>query len=331
MDQPPIQVDMMFYGGASPYYKSNEYNCTIIGLPYRRNLTTMFIILPHNSTGQRLRELQAKLSAEHIQDMISKMEWKTSIVVFPKLHVTNDLDLREPLVRMGLRSLFNEYDSDLSLLVSGLDNATSSSNNDRDEMPQRDAEMPQRDVEMPQKDKETFVFPRLGEEVASNLTRKHDGHRMVMTRHRRSAVTYKASSSDFRSVREPLRLKDLVIEKRITKSYPRKKNVSRGRRQAMFSFPEYQSNSLQQLQQLRARLAQHPEPNPGLYADDMKHKIDLTINEVGTEGGAATATTLRRTGPEVVFRAETPFLFIISHDDTRLPLFYGAVFKPTFE
>lgn len=280
----------------------------------------MFVILPHNSTGARLRELQAKLSAEHIQDMISKMEWKSSIVGFPKLHLVNELNLNEILIRMGLRSLFNGHESDLTLLASGPStvNTTFSPINDREELPQRD--------------EESFVFERLGEENPSDTAMKHIKRSMDMSRRRRSAVTYKASSSNFRSAREPLRLKDLVIEKRITKSYPRKKNVSRGRRQALFSFPDIQQsthNSLEKLQQLRAHLAQHPERNPGLYADDMLHKVDLTINEAGTEGAAATAVTMRRTGPEVLFRADAPFLFIISHDDTRLPLFYGAVFKPT--
>lgn len=315
MDRPPITVEMMYFGGASPYYESQEYNCSIIALPYRRNLTTMFIILPNNSNKERLIDLQTRLTTARIQEMISKMEWKQSIIGFPKMHIVNDLDLKEILGSMGLRSLFNAQESDLSILAPG------SSNNNNDNI------YNDNDKELPQRDEELFIFARLGEEqpIANGIKNSS-----ALSRHRRSAVTYKTSSSDFRSVREPLRLKDLVIEKRITKPYPRKKNVSRGRREAAFQFPENQSaSSLQRLHQLRSQLATRPEPNPGLFADDMKHKIDLTINEVGTEGGAATSTTMKRTGPEVVFRAETPFLFFVRHDDTKLPLFYGAVFEPT--
>lgn len=322
MDRPPITVEMMYFGGASPYYDSQEYNCSIIALPYRRNLTTMFIILPNNSNKERLIDLQAKLTTARIQEMISKMEWKQSIIGFPKMHIVNDLDLKEILGNMGLRSLFNAQESDLSVLAPGSSNINNvniynDNENERSEQPQRDEEL--------------FIFARLGEgQSVANETAGNRKNLTAPSRQRRSAVTYKASSSNFRSVREPLRLKDLVIEKRITKPYPRKKNVSRGRREAVFQFPENQSaSSLQRLHHLRSQLIIRPEPNPGLFADDMKHKIDLTINEVGTEGGAATSTTMKRTGPEVVFRAETPFLFFVRHDDTKLPLFYGAVFEPT--
>lgn len=350
MDRPPISADMMFYGGVSPYYESKEYNCSIIALPYRRNLTTMYIIQPHDSNRQRLRELQARLSADRIQELISNMEWKTSIVVFPKLHIVNELDLKEVLAPMGLRSLFNVLESDLSVLASGTTNGSQpydissvagqfgginnahpisisggindpmrmGSNNNQDELPQSD-QPPQTQL-----DEDIFIFPRLGEEESLKKAKA------AGSRPRRSAVTYKATSSDFRSPIEPLRLKDLVNKKRITKSYPHKKTVGRGRRQAdSFAFPQSSSSSLQRLHQLRHQLARQPETNPGLFADDLKHKVDLIVNEVGTEGGAATTTVMRRTGPDVVFRAETPFLLLISHDDTKLPLFYGAVFKPT--
>lgn len=43
---------------------------------------------------------------------------------------------------------------------------------------------------------------------------------------------------------------------------------------------------------------------------------------------SATAVTLNRSGPQVVFRADAPFLLLLRHDPTRLPLFYGAVFEP---
>lgn len=41
-----------------------------------------------------------------------------------------------------------------------------------------------------------------------------------------------------------------------------------------------------------------------------------------------TYTTAVRTA-NVVFRADTPFMFIVRHDDTELPLFYSSVFEPT--
>lgn len=71
-------VDMMSHGGSFPFYESKENDCRIIALPYRHHLTTMYIIMPNNSTRHRLRQFQATLTADKIEQMISKMEWKTA-------------------------------------------------------------------------------------------------------------------------------------------------------------------------------------------------------------------------------------------------------------
>ncbi|XP_063700550.1 serine protease inhibitor 28Dc isoform X2 [Culicoides brevitarsis] len=77
------------------------------------------------------------------------------------------------------------------------------------------------------------------------------------------------------------------------------------------------------------RLRQMDLSNPGLFASDVLHKIKLIVNEQGTEAGAATAVTINRSGPQVFFRVEVPFLVVIRHDSTKLPLFYGSVFEPS--
>lgn len=288
----------MAQGGNFPFYESIEEDCRIIGLPYRRNLTTMFIILPNNSNRQRLRQLQATLTADKINDMISKMQWKTSIILFPKLHITNRLNLKTILNRMGLRSLFREDQSDLSLLSSG---------------DQEFGKIFSANIVRNITNAGRFIF---GRETNLNQTK----------REKRSAVTYKTSSSDFHSEKEPLRLKDLVIGKRITKSFPRKKHVSHGHsfriRRQIFDW----SSSLKRLDSLRSQIGLK---NPNLYADEIVHQVELTLNEIGTQAAAATVTSLKRSPPDLIFRTDAPFLFLIRHDDTKLPLFYGAVFEPT--
>lgn len=303
MNEPSIVIDMMPLVITTPHYNAVEYDCQIIALPYKRRLTTMFIILPNNSNRQRLREFQANMTADKIDDMISKMEYKISVISIPKMHMVNTLNLKNVFNDMGLRALFRQDESDLSLISTGVEQQFVSGEPAATLPPypgyQRDAE-------------EQFVFSRFGAAQSLNRTA-------------RSAVTYKASSG-FRQSREPLRLKDLVLGKRITKSYPRKKTVSRGRRQVSTAFDENAAIlSLQDLDRLRSS---NGLPNPGLFADEMIHKVDLTINEKGTEGGAVTHTTAVRTA-NVFFRADTPFMFIIRHDDTKLPLFYGSVFEPT--
>ncbi|XP_055641866.1 serine protease inhibitor 28Dc-like isoform X3 [Toxorhynchites rutilus septentrionalis] len=66
-----------------------------------------------------------------------------------------------------------------------------------------------------------------------------------------------------------------------------------------------------------------------LFVNEVVHKVDVTINEKGTEGGAVTATLLDRITPAVTFRANGPFMIIIRDETTKLPLFYGSVYDPT--
>ncbi|XP_058124440.1 serine protease inhibitor 28Dc-like isoform X2 [Anopheles coustani] len=65
-----------------------------------------------------------------------------------------------------------------------------------------------------------------------------------------------------------------------------------------------------------------------LYVSEMLHKVDLTVNEVGTEGGAATATLIDRISSQITFHANGPFVMVIREETTRLPLFYGTVYNP---
>lgn len=305
-DRPSITLNMMFNGGQFPFYDSKDSDCRIIGVPFRKYLTTMYIILPNNSSRHRLRQFQATLTADKIQDMISKMEWRTVMLILPKLHITNKVDLKEILHRMGLRSLFSYDQSDLSLISTGVE-TLHSANGPR----QPDATNHNR--------QERFIFNRFADET-NNATDNSS------SRKKRSPMTYKVKSSNFRSSNEPLRLKDLVLGKRITKSFPHKKIVSRGRR----DIPIDSSVSLKRLDLLRARLTLEHAPNPRLFADELIHQIDLVVNETGTEGAAATITTLKRSGPDVWFRVDTPFLFLIRHEETKLPIFYGTVFDPTY-
>ncbi|XP_058815808.1 serine protease inhibitor 28Dc-like isoform X3 [Topomyia yanbarensis] len=66
-----------------------------------------------------------------------------------------------------------------------------------------------------------------------------------------------------------------------------------------------------------------------LFVNEVIHKVDVVINEKGTEGGAVTATLLDRITPQVNFRANGPFLLLIRDEATKLPLFYGSVYDPS--
>lgn len=336
----------MANGGTFPYYDAKEFDCRIIGLPYKHNLTTMYIIVPNNSNRMRLRQMQQYLTADKIEDMISKMEWKTAIILLPRMHISNKMNLKQVLQNMGVHSIFDRSNSDLSLISQGHDAAVtgfaSSAAQAAPYMPNfpsldtnykfQSSSLTDDDTDVP------FIFSRHGEdddddgqdavketttaaqEEMAATTKMADAKKSDAARRKRN-VSYKVPSSRKEST---LRLKDYLVSKRITKPNPGKKHI-RTSRQVLDA-----SESLKNLDQIRA--AQQSTgygSNPGLFAEEIIHKIDLTVNEKGTEGGAATVTFLYRTGTDAVVRVETPFIFMIRHDDTKLPLFYGTVYEPT--
>ncbi|XP_059619212.1 serine protease inhibitor 28Dc [Phlebotomus argentipes] len=311
-----IMVDMMSFGGKLPYYDAKEYDCKIIGFPYKNNLSTFYIIIPNDSTPQKLRDLQRDLSPDMIDYMISRMTMNTSILFLPKMHLTSDFRLRDILYQLGITTLFDPARADLSLIT------------DRDAFGNVGRTLPLTQsggfaapsVPLRYENREdVLIFSRLrgdddDDEQAEIKDASNDTQKTKNARKKRA--TYKVASK-YERESEPLRLKDFVLRKRITKPYAEKK-LSRPRRQISAL------ESLQEINQLRGRVIS----NPGLYASEVVHKVDLTINEKGTEGGAAVLVLLHKTGTDVVLRVDVPFMFLIRNEATKLPLFYGTIFEP---
>jgi len=259
---------------------------------------------------------------------------------------------------MGLNSLFDERRSDLSLISNGQEVVNGNSNYNEPRPSPVQTNFPSSSSftssnngfstqdftaslynnnrysaggysHIREDDDEPFLFSRHGEddenatstESQKNESTSEKNEEAEKTERRKRNVSYKVPSSVIKD--EPtLRFKDYILSKRIMKGTPDKKHL-RLRRQIDSSV------SLKNLDRLRTEISQGASQNPGLFATEILHKVDLTVNEKGTEGGAATITTLYRTGTDVLFRVETPFIFIVRHDDTKLPLFYGTVVEPT--
>lgn len=75
--------------------------------------------------------------------------------------------------------------------------------------------------------------------------------------------------------------------------------------------------------------AQANDTRASLSVSGVLHKVDLAIDESGTEGAAVTATLLDRSMPTINFRVIVPFLLAIRHDATKLLLFYGPIYDPS--
>lgn len=307
---------MMANAGRFPFFESPELDCRIMGFPYKQNQSTMYIILPNNSNKQKLTKLQSELSSDQLENMLSRMEVKTAIILLPKMHLTSQSNLRDILMGLGVRSVFSPRLSDLSLIANPDNNQiTSGGITSGRVMPGITSGKVERltmaqnpDARLLETDSlhDQLIFSRISDDPDSSPKRKRD-------------VTYKVASSD-QAATTPLKFKDFILNKRISKANPDKKKRSRRHRRNVADPNSY----LQELERLRYTNLR----NPGLFADDVLHKVNLIVNEQGTEAAAATAVTINRSGPQVTFRVETPFLILIRHDDTKLPLFYGSVFEP---
>ncbi|EDW75792.2 uncharacterized protein Dwil_GK15129 [Drosophila willistoni] len=228
-----LRVPMMATGGNFPYHEDPELGCKIIGLPFRGNLSTMYIIQPLQSSIVQLKYLQQKLTADQIEGLISKMYRRSTLLALPKFHIVESVNMKSVLQRIGLGSMFGISQNDFSLI----------------------AENP------------STAAPNSG----------------------------RSSTSSAR---------------------PRQ-NLSNA------------SDSLRNLEdQRRAAAAPTSGPKSDLYVDEIIHKVDITVNEQGTEAAAATIAYLKKSGPDILFRVDTPFMFLIRHDPTKLVLFYGLINEP---
>lgn len=189
--RPAVKVDMMSLIECLPYHYEQSMGFKMIALPYSDNATTMYVMLPQDSTRAKVRDLQSRLTAAKIDSMIPLMKRRTATVSFPRMQLESATNLLKAFRQLGIKSIFN------------------------------------------------------------------------------------AQHSNLRNMIEP---------------------------------------SAQKQQ--------------NLYVSQINHKVNLSVDEKGTEGAAVTMTLIDRSASAVYFNVNQPFLIFIRHDPTRLPLFYGAVFDP---
>uniref|UniRef100_A0A2M4AUA4 Putative serine protease inhibitor n=1 Tax=Anopheles triannulatus TaxID=58253 RepID=A0A2M4AUA4_9DIPT len=323
-EHPPIMVDMMGHGGCFPFYESPELDARIVGVPYKRGLTTMYVIMPNDSNRAKVLALMAKLNSVNLNQLIDNMTMKTAIILFPKMHISNTLDLKRVLQMLGTRTLFSTTHSNLTGMVTELWDGEEFTTRYQEDLPLASPEqrptvnIPPYIMHPTPAVEGAIVFPRIqpndtsDDEMLTTTDSVPSTDLPAETTTSRAGrgkrgVSYKVPSSK-QTHQVPLRSKDFILNKRIIKE-----NGPVGKKG------------------LRRRTKRSTPSNTDqlLYVSSAVHQIDLEINEKGTEGGAATIITLNRSGTSVVFRADAPFLLLIRNDRTRMPLFYGAVFDPT--
>ncbi|RZC34043.1 serpin B12 [Asbolus verrucosus] len=287
-----VMVDMMSNGGVFPYYKDRLLNCEIIGFPYKGNQTTMYVIVPNNSNKEKLKQLESQLSYTEIERLVNNVNYTGAVVLFPKMRIDSTIDLKRSLQMLGVKTLFNPSEANLALLSPGTND--SAANNPVI------GESFQNPISVNTAGNDVIIFNRNRELV--NCTQIFDPNSMVNTceevvngTSRQQKVTYKKIGGK--------------VGRRITPRIA----------ETLDNIREYLN------QQSNAEKFE----NPGLYADNVIHKVYMDITESGTEAAAATSVSLSRDGGRVTVRVDVPFFFFIMHEETKTMLFWGSVHTPT--
>ncbi|XP_073846481.1 serine protease inhibitor 42Dd-like [Musca autumnalis] len=101
-----VQVDMMYQDAEFQYGELPEYEAKVLEMPYENSDLSMMIILPNDVEG--LAKLEEKLKDVDLNEISSKLRTHDVNVFLPKFHIEFDLDLKEPLQKMGLNSMFSK-------------------------------------------------------------------------------------------------------------------------------------------------------------------------------------------------------------------------------
>ncbi|KAK2578669.1 hypothetical protein KPH14_012158 [Odynerus spinipes] len=318
-----IQVDMMYNGGDFPFYEDKNIGVKILGLPYKGLDTTMYILLPNANGARALGEFTRTLTPEIIEFLIQNMKNQTCIIGMPRMKISSSIKLKQVLQNLGLTSLFNPATADLSLLSPGLAEETKIGTNTfpTSTMLPTSFTRPSKGMghenRRSNNNRDQLVFSRFGEEDTPG-----QGHRRHYFKYFDNVNGY-----NIEQWATGFSIKKMQRKRRDTGS-----EAVRIRRQSrpvsedflhIVANRNFRSFGLDDLRN-SANIA-----NPGLYADEVLHKVEIDISEKGTEAAAASAVVLERDGRQKRLIANRPFLFFIRHNPTKLMLFWGMVNTPT--
>ncbi|XP_015121093.1 serine protease inhibitor 28Dc [Diachasma alloeum] len=319
-----VDVDMMYNGGDFPFYRDQQLGIEIVGLPYKNSAqspveptdfrlfeSTMYILLPISTDPNALKTLQSTLTPDLVEQLILHMENEHCVIGLPRMKLSSTLHLKRALESLGLISLFRSDQANLALLSAG----------------------PNRPIpNIIPTTSDPLIFTRINNEDppgTAELTSGNFTGRNNYFKYEDKQGGYKVQQWNngvfvekiIKSERQRRQLSPESVKK---KSRLYKRQINRPIGNDFSKFIERQGFSNYGLDALRnnAHLV-----NPGLYASDVVHKVEIDITETGTVAAAATSATITRTAH--LFIANRPFIFFIRHGPSRLILFWGSINQPT--
>jgi len=107
-----IEVDMMKQTNKIPYAELSDLKVQVIALPYKGDKLCMVIVLPENKSSFANGEV-ISLKNFDLEEVLKRMTEELVEVFLPKFKMESKLELTEPLIQLGLGSMFG-LDADFS-------------------------------------------------------------------------------------------------------------------------------------------------------------------------------------------------------------------------
>lgn len=205
----------------------------LLGLPYKGNKTTLYVIKPLDSTKKNLKQLLNYMTADIFKSLINNAKRQSTIVLFPKMKLSSTHHLRSILETMGVISIFSHTEANLALLSAS-----------------PIAFAPNKNTYTNMEDQK-FIFSRFGEDHPN----KRNCEQVFQLRNSITANCTVSDTINGEHIKVVYRrIGNQIGRKIIKREVSRNKSIHRSRRQMM-------SNLW----------------NPGLYVDEVLHKVDMDI------------------------------------------------------
>ena len=105
---------MMENGADFPYFSDPVLGCQVVGLPYKDNTATMYLVLSNVPGYQALKRLLYRLTVNHLQGLADSTKETTVLIRLPRMKLESTIYLKEALQVLGIHALFDPLQADLS-------------------------------------------------------------------------------------------------------------------------------------------------------------------------------------------------------------------------
>jgi len=108
----PVDVEMMRLEADFPYADVPELGAKALALPYQGDRLAMLILLPNEKDG--LSNMETKLKNFDLSALPGRLQERKVAVQLPRFRLESTIDLKAPLTKLGLSSMFDQTKADFS-------------------------------------------------------------------------------------------------------------------------------------------------------------------------------------------------------------------------